>query len=540
MTHFDGIIIGSGQHGLVLGSYLSKLGLKVAVLERRMMYGGGLSTIEPGPPGFYQNPHSINHFNITESPWYSDLELSATVRYVTPRYDFAQPHADGTSLVFSRDAAETAASIARFSRGDARTFLDWNKRADAISDAIFLAERYSEPLPEQERNELLSRSAIGRDFLEIIKRQPLDLINDVFENEKVRLLMLFKLSLFGTVLYDAVTTSSPMGAAIRGFDLAAGYQVCVGGSWNLARGLMEVFIRNGGTFINHAEVERITVDGNRASGVELSDGRTFTAGSFVASTIDVPQTFTRLIGPDQLPAAYRAKVDNFQQTAWTLFGVHLALREAPSYLGSGFDPNVNRALKYNIGCETMDELFGLHQEVAKGEIPELISFGTGHITQFDPSQAPPGQHTAYAWHAMPYAPGGDPGNIEPVKAEFTQRILDKWRQYAPNLTPDNILHAFTYTANDYSREFINMVRGDIFMGSFAGSQTMWNHFGYRTPVQGLYMAGSPAHPGGAISGGAGYIVSRIIAEDLGLKPWWTPVDARAALEAAAREAAVRG
>ena len=50
-----------------------------------------------------------------------------------------------------------------------------------------------------------------------------------------------------------------------------------------------------------------------------------------------------------------------------------------------------------------------------------------------------------------------------------------------------------------------MVRGDIFMGSFAGDQTMWNHFGYRTPIAGLYMAGSPTHPGGAISGGGGYI-----------------------------------
>ena len=43
------------------------------------------------------------------------------------------------------------------------------------------------------------------------------------------------------------------------------------------------------------------------------------------------------------------------------------------------------------------------------------------------------------------------------------------------------------------------------MGSFAGDQTMWNHFGYRTPIEGLYMAGSPTHPGGAISGGGGYI-----------------------------------
>src|SRR3546814_8452431 len=60
-----------------------------------------------------------------------------------------------------------------------------------------------------------------------------------------------------------------------GFDLSAGYQVCVGGSWNLARGLHERFLQAGGKFINHAEVARIVVDGGRATGVELSDGRSF-------------------------------------------------------------------------------------------------------------------------------------------------------------------------------------------------------------------------------------------------------------------------
>jgi phytoene dehydrogenase-like protein len=74
-----------------------------------------------------------------------------------------------------------------------------------------------------------------------------------------------------------------------------------------------------------------------------------------------------------------------------------------------------------------------------------------------------------------------------------------------------------------------MVRGDIFIGSFAGDQTMWNHFGYRTPIAGLYMAGSATHPGGAISGGAGYITAAIIAKDLEVPLWWEPVDARASL-----------
>jgi phytoene dehydrogenase-like protein len=348
--------------------------------------------------------------------------------------------------------------------------------------------------------------------------------------------MLFKLSLFGTVLYDAMSEKSPMGTAVRGFDLSAGYQVCVGGSWNLARGLHEAFIRAGGTLINKAEASKIVVENGRATGVELTDGRSFRAKQFVASCIDVPQTWNKLVGCEQLPAEYVKRVDDFKQTAWGLFGVHLALNEAPSYIGADFNPNINHALKYNVGAETMEELFELHNQVAQSRIPDLVSFGTGHVTQFDPSQAPEGKATAYAWYAMPYAPGGDPANIHPVKEEITRKVIDKWREYAPNLTDDNIIDAWTYTPDDYVKEFPEMVNGDIFIGSFAGSQSMWNHFGYRTPIEGLYMAGSPTHPGGAISGGAGYIASRIIAEDLGLKPWWNPVDVRAAMERAAADA----
>lgn len=527
---YDGIIIGSGQHGLILGTYLARCGLNILLLERRLHYGGGLGTQEVTIPGFYHQLHSVNHFNITQTPWYRDLELTEKVRYVAPRYDFAQPHKDGTALVFSRDIEETVASIARFSKRDAQTYREWNAKADRISDDIFWPERYSEPLPEAERDDLLSQSSIGRDFLQIINRQPLDAVKDLFENERVQLLLLFKLSLFGTVLYDQVTTRSPMGALIRGFDQAAGYEVCVGGSVSLARGLMAEFVKAGGDFITGAHVERIIVENNRATGVELQDGRTIRATQFVASTVDVPQTFRQMVGFEQLPAEYQKKIENFKQTNWSLYGLHLCLKEPPRHLGTEFDPHVNEALKINLGCESLEQLFALHDEVAAGKIPSRVSFGTGQITVFDPSQAPRGYHTAYAWHAMPYAPDGKPENIEAVKEEFADRMIEKWREFAPNMTRDNILARFIWTANDYTKELINMVQGDIFMGSFAGEQSMWNHFGYRTPIQGLYMAGSPTHPGGAISGGAGYIVSGVIANDLGIKPWWEPVNARRSLE----------
>src|SRR6202451_2150926 len=93
---YDVIVIGAGQHGLVLGSYLAKAGLKILLVERRLAYGGGLMTTEATRPGFYHNLHSINHFHITATPWFKDLQLADRVTYITPRYELGQPHLDGS------------------------------------------------------------------------------------------------------------------------------------------------------------------------------------------------------------------------------------------------------------------------------------------------------------------------------------------------------------------------------------------------------------------------------------------------------------
>jgi phytoene dehydrogenase-like protein len=526
---YDGVIIGAGQHGLILGTYLARAGLRVALLERRTTYGGGLSTEESTLPGFKHNLHSINHFSITGTPWYRDLGLAASVRYITPRYEFAQPHRDGTALVFSRDLDETVANIERLSPSDAKTFREWNGIAEEMTRRIFLKERFSEPMSEAERDEVLGASALGREFLALTRRQPGEVVEELFTDERVKVLFLFKLSLFGTVLHETLGTSSPLGSLIRAFDLATGYELCEGGSFNLARGLMQAFTAAGGVYLDDAQVDRIEVDGNRATGVTLADGRQLRASSFVASTVDVHQTFETMVGRDQLPTEFGAKLDRFHYTDWSLFGVHLALKEAPNYTAAAYDPNINRVLKYNIGSETIASLAKAHAEVERGQVPSTIQFGAGALSVLDPSQAPPGQHTAYAWHLVPYAPDGDHENLRAIKDSLTEAILAKWREYAPNMTPDNVLGTYTYTAYEYSKEIINMRGGDIFMGALSADQVMYNHFGYRTPVEGLYLAGSAAHPNGAITGGAGYISAGVIAADLGLTPWWQPMDARTEL-----------
>ena len=528
---YDGIIIGAGHHGMVLGSYLAKAGLDILLVERRLHYGGGLMTEEATAPGFYHNLHSINHFHISETPWFRDLGLADKVTYITPPYEFAQPHRDGSALVFGRDLEETLANVARFSNKDAATFREWNTKAEEITRAIFLPERYSEPLPRAEREALLARTAVGRDFLAVAQRQPLDVVQELFENEHVKLLFLFKVSLFGTWLTDTLSQTSPMGSVIRAFDLQSGYQLCQGGSFNLARGLMETYIAAGGAYQPQVSIDRIVLEGGRATGIALADGRQVRARKFVASTIDAHQTFEKLIGREQLSTAFAKKLDAFQYTGWTLYGLHLALHESPRFAAERFDPNINRALKWSIGAETMEDLVSAMQDVSAGRVPQTIQFGSGPLSLLDPTQAPPGKHTTYAWHLMPLNPDIGDRSYETFKEEFADRILETWARYCPNMTRANIIGQHVYTAREYTQDLVNMRNGDIFMGAFNAEQVMYNHFGYRTPIPNLYMAGSACHPGGAISGGAGYISAEIIANDLAVKPWWRPSHAREALEA---------
>jgi phytoene dehydrogenase-like protein len=188
---YDGIVIGAGHHGLILGTYMARAGLKVLLVERRLMYGGGLATVEATLPGFYHNSHSINHFHITHTPWFHDLKLAEKVAYVTPFYEFGQPHPDGTALVFSRDLETTLKSVRHFSKKDAETFREWNRKAEALTRDVLLPERFSEPMPAAEREALLSRTPLGRDFVAITKREPFALVNELFEHEWVKLLFLW-------------------------------------------------------------------------------------------------------------------------------------------------------------------------------------------------------------------------------------------------------------------------------------------------------------------------------------------------------------
>jgi 3-oxoacyl-[acyl-carrier protein] reductase len=177
------------------------------------------------------------------------------------------------------------------------------------------------------------------------------------------------------------------------------------------------------------------------------------------------------------------------------------------------------------GQAVLDRLAGYHGRLA------------GRLGQRQP-RAQPGRQCRRVGAAgavgrgdiVPLDPDLGGKSYESFKDEFSDKIIECFARYCPNMTKKNILGRYVYTGREYVQEMINMRGGDIFMGAFNAEQVMYNHFGYRSPIPNLYNAGSAGHPGGAISGGAGYISASVIANDLGLKPWWQPWDARSALE----------
>ena len=83
----------------------------------------------------------------------------------------------------------------------------------------------------------------------------------------------------------------------------------------------------------------------------------------------------------------------------------------------------------------MEDLFSAHQDVQAGRVPKLVQFGAGPLSVLDPTQAPPGKHTNYAWHVMPLELRPRTiASYEAFKQEFADKIIETWARYCPNMT----------------------------------------------------------------------------------------------------------
>jgi phytoene dehydrogenase-like protein len=247
----------------------------------------------------------------------------------------------------------------------------------------------------------------------------------------------------------------------------------------------------------------------------------------VASGLNPQQTFLELMDADGVPSAVRMQAATFRYNLLApLFALNLALHEPPRYRAAEQRPELNGAFMVILGLERLEQFHEIVRAHEDGRAPPMVMWGACP-TLFDPSQAPPGKHTAFMWEKLPYALKGDPASWDTAKEEHGRAMLDMWARFAPNLADGAVIDSFTRSPLDTERTLPNMCRGDLLVGSFDHGQVGYNRpFAgagqYRTPVAGLYLCGGSTHPGGNITGLCGYNAARVLAADLGVKVWWGP------------------
>ncbi len=528
--NYDGLILGSGHNALVAACYLARSGVKVAVIERAVVAGGGLATVED-EAGFRYNTHSFFHRAINAMPWYRDLELERHgAHYVEPELNVAMILPDGRSLEWWTDMERTFASCAQFSMEDAVSMRNWAEEFLPIVEQILIPEAQSPPLDSERRRELLLQSALGRRLLEVSALSPLEFVEREFRHPVVRAGMLFfnglrevdlRLKGFGHSI--PALLASPRKA-----------QMCIGGSARLAEALVKDLQEHGGEVLLNATPRSILVWQGRAVGVELSDGQRLEASRFIASGLNPQQTFLDLIPADVAPSHLRERAAAFEYNLLApLFALNVSLREAPLYKAAESRPELNRAFMTILGLEDWRQFHDIVAAHEQGAIPRTVMWGAVP-TVFDSSQAPPGHHAAFMWEKLPYDLQGDARRWPQHAAQHGRDMLKLWTQYAPNLE-GSVIASFERTALDTERDLPNMRRGDLLVGSFAndqiGAHRPFAGAGrYRTPVEGLYLCGGSTHPGGNVTGLCGYNAARVLHADLGLGVWWRPPDIESALD----------
>ncbi len=527
---YDVIIIGAGHNGLTLGAYLARSGLDVLVLERRHEEGGGLCTEELTLAGFLHNVHANYHTFVDMAPPVSDLDVRGHgIEYVRPEVQMASIFDDGTALTIHTDMDKTLASMSRFSEKDAATFERLYGEAHGFVDLLLGTLMYQPPLNVKELTKALATFGVEdrSEFLSVkLRRETINtFLNRHFENDKIKAHLAFHGAVCGY-------TNDVPGLAI-GYPLLVGkidnWHVCVGGSHRLAHALWRDLAQHGGTMISDAEVASIVVDGNRAVGVTLKDGTQINARQAVASTVDVEQTFLKFLDPANVPADLRNKVETkIQHKDWTLFSVHLAMNALPEYTAAEFDEDVNRAWVVNLGYASLEELGADFDAARRGELPEPRPNAAVN-SLYDPTDAPAGCSTGLLRQFAPFdIAGSGAGEWESLGRWYGHRCIEAWRKYAPNLTDDTILDWVPYTPLEIAQKMVNMVKGDWMMGEISldnmlDERPLPELGQYRTPIDGLYMAGSTQHPHGFITFGPGYNALQVIADDLGVDKWWARV-----------------
>ncbi len=524
---YDVIVIGSGPNGLAIGAYLSRAGQKVLMLEKRYEAGGGLATEQITLPEYFHNTHAIFHMMVDYAPIYDDFKLEEVygVRHIHPELQWAMPLPDGKCVCVYTDVERTCKSISQFSQRDAESYREMHRECDELMREIVGPQTYVKPEPAPLAAARMDQTELGGKLTAYSEKTPEDVINERFENDHVRTLMLYAVCHWGLDY-----AQSGVGYLIPlYFNRMSNYRLTAGGSHRVSNALLKAMFENQGQIRTSAQIKRIMVENGTAKGVELEDGTRYTANKAVVSTIDIHQTFLKYVGEDKLESDFVDMVKAWQWEKWSLCDLHLALDETPHFKAADANPDVDKSFMYVLGYDSCAELKKEWDMMESGELPERAGYIASFPSVHDAYQAPPGRCSGLLSQMAPYELK-DGGSDKWLRYRYRQELasyqLATLERYAPNITGEKVLWWNITTPADIQNKFANMVRGSYKQGQYHPLQMGYLRPNQEcshsvTPIKNLFVGGANVWPGGCVIWGPGYVCANTVAEECGIEKWWT-------------------
>ena len=461
-------VIGSGPNGLTAAIVLAQAGVSTTVLEAQPSIGGGTRSAPLTLPGFVHDVCSAVHPLAVSSPAFRSFPLAEHgLEWIHPGAPLAHPLDDGTVAVLYRSLDETAQRLGRDAkawRGAVGTLVArWHDLAGdilgplRIPDHAFTFARFGmlAPWPATTTARTLFRTVAAR-------------------------------ALFaGIAAHSVLPLESAMSSAI-GWVLAiaahgGGWPIPRGGSQSIANALASYLSSVGGGIVPNTTVRSLN---------ELRDA------DLILCDIS-PRQLLQIAG-DRLPGQYRRKLKKYRYGPG-VFKMDWAL-DGPIPWTS---PDCTLAATVHVGG-SLEEIAAAERAPWAGTLDRRPFVLLAQPSLFDPSRAPAGKHTAWAYC---HVPNGSTANV-------SQNIEGQIERFAPGFRA-RILARSTMNTADLECHNANLQGGDI----NGGAQTLSQFFlrptrsMYRTPVRGLYLCSASTPPGGGVHGMCGYQAARCALSD---------------------------